>query len=232
MSTEMPPSVKDPAAATKLQILATEHWSLLATRSLTYTESLSRVTIFLTILSGAMIALALVAQVSHFGTAFIAIAIPLLSVVVFTGVSTIGRLMQLNGDDYRWVLGMNRLRHAYLELHPELEPYFMAGHYDDLPGALQTIGYRMASGRRVGSWFHTLIVLPGMLSVIVASVVGAIGALVALAFGLPSLGVVLSAGAAFVVALVWLTSWGRRGLRRPDPTLEPRFPSPPADKSP
>jgi len=222
----MPPSGKDAAASTRLQILATEHWSLLATRSLTYTESLSRVTIFLTILSGAMIALALVAQVSRFGPAFIAIAIPLLSVVVFTGVSTIGRLMQLNGDDFRWVIGMNRLRHAYLELHPELEPYFTAGHSDDLAGALQTIGYPTISRRRVGSLLHTLLVLPGMLSVIVASVVGAIGALAALAIGLPPLGVILLAAAAFVIALVSLISWGRRGLRRPDPSLAPRFPSP------
>ena len=222
----MPPSGKDAAASSRLQILATEHWSLLATRSLTYTESLSRVTIFLTILSGAMIALALVAQVSRFGPAFIAIAIPLLSVVVFTGVSTIGRLMQLNGDDFRWVIGMNRLRHAYLELHPELEPYFTAGHSDDLAGALQTIGYPTISRRRVGSLLHTLLVLPGMLSVIVASVVGAIGALAALAIGLPPLGVILLAAAAFVIALVSLISWGRRGLRRPDPSLAPRFPSP------
>ena len=43
--------------------------------------------------------------------------------------------------------------------------------------------------------------------------------------GLPSLGEVLVSGAAFVVAMVWLTRWGRRGLRRPDPSLEPRFPS-------
>jgi hypothetical protein len=225
MSTEIPPTRPESGAATKLQILATEHWSLLATRALTYSESFSRVTIFLTILSGAVIALALVAQVSRFGSAFIAIAIPLLSVVVFTGVSTIGRLMQLNGDDFRWVIGMNRLRHAYLELHPELEPYFTAGHFDDLPGALQTIGYPLASGRRVGSVFHTLQVLPGMLSVIVASVVGAIAALVALGIGVPPLLEVLAAGAAFVIAMVWLTAWGRRGLRRPDPSLEPRFPS-------
>src|SRR5438876_6808535 len=150
MSTEMPPSGKDAAASTRLQILATEHWSLLATRSLTYTESLSRVTIFLTILSGAVIALALVAQVSRFGPAFIAIAIPLLSAVVVSGISTIGRLMQLNGVDFRWVVGMNRLRRAYLELHPELEPYFPTSGHDDLPGALQTIVYPLAPGRRVG----------------------------------------------------------------------------------
>ena len=231
MSTEMPPSGRDPATSAKLQILATEHWSLLATRTLTYTESLSRVTIFLTIQSGAIIALALVAQVSHFGPAFIAIAIPLLSVVVFVGISTIGRLMQLNGDDFRWVIGMNRLRRAYLDLHPELEPYFITGVSDDLPGALQTIGYRATTTRRVGSVFHALQVLPGMLSVIVASVVGAIGALVALAFGVPSWGVVVGAAAGFVIAMVWLTAWGRRGLRRPDPSLEPRFPSPPAKNS-
>jgi len=57
MSTEMPPAGRDSDAATSLQILATEHWSLLATRSLTYTEALGRVTIFLAILSGAVIAL-------------------------------------------------------------------------------------------------------------------------------------------------------------------------------
>src|SRR5437868_6786924 len=123
MSTEVPP-VPEPRVASKLQVLATEHWSLLATRSLTYTESLGRVNIFLAILSGAVIALALVAQADHFGPAFIAIAIVMLSVVLFAGVATIARLMQLNGDDYRWVVGMNRLRHAYLELHPELEPSF------------------------------------------------------------------------------------------------------------
>ena len=78
MSSEVPPSSRTPEAA-KLQILATEHWSLLATRSLTYTEALSRVTIFLAILSGAVIALALVAQADSFGRTFISIAIPVTS---------------------------------------------------------------------------------------------------------------------------------------------------------
>src|SRR6202165_841673 len=196
MSTEMPPPGKDPAAAAKLQILATEHWSLLATRTLTYSESLSRVTIFLTILSGAVIALALVAQVSHFGRAFIAIAIPLLSVVVFTGISTIGRLMQLNGDDFRWVVGMNRLRRAYLDLHPELEPYFITSPYDDLSGALQTLGIDITAGRRLGSIFHVPQTLPGMLTVIVAAVAGAIGALAALAIAFQPLAIALAGAAA------------------------------------
>src|SRR3979490_1659889 len=105
MATEIPP--RDPAAAAKLQILATEHWSLLATRALTYTESLGRVNMFLAILSGAVIALALVAQADHFGTTFIAVAIFMLSIVFFSGVATIARLMALNRDDFRWGTGMN-----------------------------------------------------------------------------------------------------------------------------
>jgi hypothetical protein len=76
MSTEIPPVGRDAGAGSKLQILATEHWSLLATRTLTYNEALSRVTIFVAILSGALIALALVAQADHFGAIFISIAIP------------------------------------------------------------------------------------------------------------------------------------------------------------
>src|SRR5438045_9725859 len=110
MSTEIPPARPQSEV---LQILATEHWSLLATRALTYQESLGRVNMFLAILSGAVIALALVAQADHFGPAFISIAIFMLSLVLIVGVFTVAGLMSLNRDDFRWVLAMTRLRHTY-----------------------------------------------------------------------------------------------------------------------
>lgn len=227
MSTDIPPSGREPAAASRLQILATEHWSLLATRSLTYSESLARVNIFLAILSGAVIALALVAQADRFGPTFISVAIPMLLVVLFAGVATIARLTALNRDDYRWVIGMNRLRHAYLQLHPDLEPHFVASPYDDLPGALQTLGIDdVTAGRRLGSVLHLPQTLPGMLTVIVAAVAGAIGALAARAVAIPSWGVVLAAAAGFVLVLILMGISGRRSITRFAPSLEPRFPSP------
>jgi hypothetical protein len=226
MSTEQPPSGRDPATAVRLQILATEHWSLLATRSLTYTESLGRVNMFLGILSGAVIALALVAQADRFGVTFIAVAILMLAVVLFSGVATVGRLMMLNRDDYRWVVGMNRLRRAYLEMHPELEPFFVTSPHDDLSGALQTLGIEQTGADRLGSVFHGLQTLPGMLSVIVAAVAGAIGALAALGFGLQGVVPLLSGAAAFALAMVLLGNWGRRSVSRFSPSLEARFPSP------
>jgi hypothetical protein len=226
MSTDIPPAGGDAGTAAKLQILATEHWSLLATRALTYNEALSRVTIFLAILSGTLIALALVAQADHFGAIFISIAIPLLAVVMFAGLTTISRLTTLNGDDYRWVIGMNRLRHAYLDLHPELEQYFTAGAHDDLPGALETLGIDVTAGRRLGSIFHVPQTLPGMLTVIVAAVAGAVVALVALAISAPPLAIGLAAAACFVLALLLMGTWNRRSIKRLSPSLEPRFPTP------
>jgi hypothetical protein len=62
--------------------------------------------------------------------------------------------------------------------------------------------------------------------VIVASVAGAIGALAALAFGIPPLAVVLTGAAAFVLALVLMGTWGQRSFTRDDSSLEARFPSP------
>ena len=223
MSTENPPSRAESEA---LQILATEHWSLLATRALTYQESLGRVNMFLAILSGAVIALALVAQADRFGAAFIAIAIFMLTVVVVTGIFTVARLMALNRDDFRWVVAMNRIRNAYLDLHPELEPHFTTSPYDDLPGALQTLGIAPSGSDRLGSVFHGLQTLPGMLSVIVSAVAGAIGGLIAIGFGAPVVAVLLSGIALFVAAFVLMAVWGRRAVRGLDPGLTPRFPSP------
>jgi len=226
MSTEIPP-VPESRLASKLQVLSTEHWSLLATRSLTYQESLGRINMFLGILSGAVIALALVAQADRFGTAFISIAVFMLSVVLLVGVFTIARLTSLNGDDFRWVIGMNRLRNAYLELHPELEPHFVTSPYDDLPGALETLGIDISSADRLGSLFHGLQTLPGMLSLIVASVAGAIGGLIAVGFGGDPAVVVVAGIIAFVVVWGLIAVWGRRSVRRLDPRLQPKFPSPP-----
>jgi hypothetical protein len=45
-----------------VEILTTEHWSLLSTRTLGYQEVFGRTSIFVAILSAAVIALALLAQ--------------------------------------------------------------------------------------------------------------------------------------------------------------------------
>ncbi|MDP9320693.1 MAG: hypothetical protein M3P16_06325 [Chloroflexota bacterium] len=84
----------------------------------------------------------------------------------------------------------------------------------------------MTAGRGLGSALHVYQTLPGMLSVIVAAVAGAIGALAALALAAPPLAVTLTGAVVFVLAVMVMGIWGRRSVRRHDPSLEPRFPSP------
>ena len=127
-------------AALQVQILATEHWSLLATRSQSWNESFARAQMFLSALAASVIALALVAQATGFGSGFTAFALVLLPVVLFLGLTTYIRLVAINHDETRWVLGMNRIRAAYLELAPELERWFITSHHDDERGAMVTAG--------------------------------------------------------------------------------------------
>jgi hypothetical protein len=88
-----------------LRILTAEHWSLLASRSMGYTEAMSRASIFVAALSGAVVALALVAQATDFGDGFVAFALVLLPIVYFLGLATVVRLVQINFEDARWVQG-------------------------------------------------------------------------------------------------------------------------------
>lgn len=183
--------------AVRVQILATEHWNLLAQRSMTWNEMFSRAGMFLTVLSGAVVALALVAQATAFGATFRAYALLVLPVVLAVGVLTFLRLSDANAED-RWLLvGMNRLRHGYLELAPELEPYFVTGHTDDEAGVWRT--YRPGFHLGVTYVLASTPALVALLDAVVAGVLTALlvrtsGGTVAVAVG-AALGVALGAAA-------------------------------------
>ena len=164
--------------AVRTQILATEHWSLLATRSMTWNEVFSRASMFITVLSAAVVALALVAQATAFGSGFRVFALLVLPVVLLVGVATLIRLGDANSDDFGLVAGMNRLRHAYLELAPELEPYFVTAHHDDEAGIMRSYGldHRLRLSRFLSG-------TPNLVAAINVVVVGVLAALIADTFG-------------------------------------------------
>jgi hypothetical protein len=215
------------AEGVSMQILSTEHWSLLATRSLGYTEFFSRANMFFSVLSGAVIALALIAQAGRFET-FIVAAMLLLAITFFVGLATIARIGQLNYEDTLWVTGMNRIRHAYLELHPELAQYFVTSQHDDMLGIFTTLGLaRALPGRRfLADLGHGFTTLPGMLTIIVAVVAGAWGAVVSVAAGAPQPIVVVSGVLCFLITMVGSSIWGQRVFLSLTKGMAPQFPSP------
>jgi hypothetical protein len=208
-----------------LQILTTEHWSLLAARSLVYTESMSRTSIFVAALTGSVVALALVAQATEFGTGFVAFALVLLPVVYFLGGVTFVRLIQVNWEDACWVQGMNRIRHAYLELAPELEPYFVTSRYDDDLGILQS----SVAMRRWPSWTQAFVAVPGVVAVVDSVVAGAILGIAAFGLDLGTTASLIMGGAAFLASLAVFAAWGDRQIERRRGELDPLFPTPRAD---
>src|SRR5438876_11238991 len=163
LGAEQAPSPSHPTVASaqgtspslRLQILSTEHWSLLASRSLAWNESFSRAGMFLTTLTGAIVALALVAQASAFGDGFTLFALVILPVVLFIGVATYIRLGTSNYHEGLCVIGMNRIRAAYLELAPDLERYFVMSAHDDFPGIGVTMGVQPGGGR--GFWLAQML---------------------------------------------------------------------------
>jgi hypothetical protein len=82
-------SLEDPRA---LQILSTEHWSLLGARSLAYNEAFTRGGMFLTFLSMSFVALALLSQGMSFGSDFLTVAAIVLAFDLVIGLTTMGRI--------------------------------------------------------------------------------------------------------------------------------------------
>jgi F0F1-type ATP synthase assembly protein I len=162
-------------AGVRAQILSTEHWSLLATRSLAWSESFSRASWFVTVVSATMVALALVAQNTDFGVGFQVFALLVIPLLVVIGVATVIRLVQLNGEDVELVIGMNKLRRGYLDIAPELEEYFITGHREDIAGIMKTYGSTRT--RIPATQYVSSIAL--LVSVIVAVLVGALAGLIA-----------------------------------------------------
>jgi hypothetical protein len=206
--------------ALRAQILATEHWSLLATRSMTWNEIFSRTGIFLTVLSAAVVALSLVVQATGFGHSFRVFALLVLPIVLLVGLATYLRLIEADIEDAWLVVGMNRLRQAYLELAPDLDPYFVTSHHDDEVGVLQTYSFR----RHVGV-SHLLSGSPVIVGVIDTVISGILAAIVCQAIG----GAVeLQIAVGLLVVLVtgaMLGAIGYRQLRQLRRDYHPRFPS-------
>jgi hypothetical protein len=103
----------------------TEHFNLQTARAVTVSEANGRASIYLAALSGNLIALAFVGQMSRLGAAFYAFALILLPVLAFVGVVTFRRLVQSSIEDLAYAHRIALLRSFYLRLSPELEPYLV-----------------------------------------------------------------------------------------------------------
>jgi hypothetical protein len=222
-----PPAIGDTGeggspVALRLQVLATEHWGLLATRSLAWNESFTRAGMFLSTLSGAIVALALVAQATSFGDEFAVFALVILPVVLFIGVTTFIRMGTSNYYDALCVIGMNRIRHAYLQITPEVEPYLVMGTYDDE----KSVGHSMGAQPKSNFVVDIIVSTPFVVCAINSVLAGVIATLLAQQLGLAT-PVTIAFAVVGVLAVFGLqVAVAARGIAAATTSYTPKFPAP------
>ncbi len=219
-----PTHLGDPRALT---ILTTEHWSLLTARSLVYNEAFARAGMFLTFLTGTLVALGFVSQGSGYTREFLLLATVLLGFDLFIGLATLGRISAASSEEIRALQGMNRLRHAYLEMVPTLQPYFSTSPHDDLFSVVSIYGSAPGRPSILGDFAHGLTTTPGMVGTITAAVGGAFAAALALLLGASPMAGIVAGLVAFVVltAIIWFAAL--RQFQLIERRIEIRFPPPP-----
>ncbi len=216
------PPPEPATAAMRLQMMSTEHWSLLASRNLSWNESFSRAGMFLSTLSFATVALALVAQATAFGEEFRIFALVVLPVVLFLGIGTLLRLDNAGYHDIMCIVGMNRIRAGYLELAPDLDRFFVMGTTDDLPGIETT----MANFPNRSLPQVVIAAIPFQIAVLNSVLVGVIGALLAIQLG-AAMEPALAAGAVgFALGILAFFWYNQRGLATMTRHYTPKFPGP------
>lgn len=207
------------SSSVRAQILATEHWSLLATRSMTWSEVMSRITIHLSITSAALVVLALVAQNSGFGTPFQILAIGLTTAILLLGILTGVRVNNASIDDAFMLQGMNRLRAAYIEMDPEMKKYFVTAYNDDQKGLMQS--YLMGAKRSLPS--HILGSTNMYMHIVNSIIAGTLGALLAHTLGGGLWVIILSGLLAGIFCMICWLEIGRRSFN--DRQMKVNFPT-------
>ena len=119
---------------------------------------------------------------------------------------------------------MNRIRNAYLQLAPELEPYFVTSRYDDDLGILRS----SVAMRRFPGPGQAFVAVPGVVAVIDSVVAGAVAAIAGIGLDLGTASSLALGAAFFLCSMAFFAIWARKQIVAYRRDLVPLFPSPPA----
>lgn len=216
-------ALTDAQRSLRAQLLATEHWSLLASRSTTQSEVLTRIAIFLTVVSAGLISLGILGNATQFRGWFGIAALGVLFLLLLLGLITTIRAFNTATEDLMYVLAMNRLRAAYLDLDPGLAPYLMMSAHDDMRGS--AITYHAFFDRSVTQILGSSMMV---ITLVTAAVAGLFAGGLVTALDVP-VGVAVATGVTVgAAALVGTMRWGYHLYLRVWREHTPLRPTPPA----
>ena len=159
-------------------IMTTEHYNLQTGRAMTISEANGRASLFVGAVSSGLIALVFVGQLSHLGTTFYVFSLVVIPTLLFMGLITFERVLQSGSADFMYAIGINRIRHLYLEYAPQMQPYIMLTHHDEREETLARDAMHL-------SWWQVFLTTAGMIAVINSVLAGSFVGLLLAAFTLP-----------------------------------------------
>jgi hypothetical protein len=190
----------NPAA---VAFVTTEHFTLQGARAATVAESTGRATMFLSAVSGGLVALGLIGTAAGVGRPFYAFGLILLPTLAFVGIVTFDRVLQSGIEDHDYAGRIARLRGYYFRHAPELVDHLLS-----VPEAERL----RIQGLRAGP-FQKFVTVAGMVSVITAVLAGSSAGLIAavvstsrLAAGVVA-GVIVAAATLVVLMRVQTAAW-------------------------
>jgi hypothetical protein len=133
------------------------------------------------LVSASIVSLALIGQFTRFDRRFVTFALVLLGMLIMVGMLTQLRLGNAATEDLAHVIGMNRLRAAYVELDPGIERYLVTSAHDD-DGIWQTYNHLV----RPNPIWQPLASSTTFIMLLNAGLIGASAALVAVALDAPA----------------------------------------------
>ncbi|HUA02933.1 MAG TPA: hypothetical protein VMB27_03450 [Solirubrobacteraceae bacterium] len=192
---------------TALSIITTEHFALQGARGATISESTGRAGMFLSAVSGGLVALGLIGTASRVGSAFYAFGLALLPTLALIGVMTFQRVLQSGVEDHDYARRIAQLRTFYFEQVPQLVEWMPR-----VPAQEQLSVRGLSHGRAQG-----FLTAAGMVAIVTAVLVGGAAGLLCSVLFDHSLAPALGAGAAVsAAALFGLTEYQRTVWIRAD----------------
>jgi len=208
--------------------LQAEYSLLSSMLSAVWSASLSRVSLFLGVVSAMGVALGFAAQAGGgFGGTFIGFALVALPLALLLGLGTFVRTVELQREAYVYITGMNRIRHAMAEAVPTSRPYFVLSIYDDARGVFRSQGTGIRLRPPRPRLVFALVQTQGIVAVICGALACIISALTTSSLG-PAVAWTLG-GLAFVVTVVGLFTYWNHSIARLQAAIRPRFPTPPEE---
>lgn len=205
----------------RLQNIALEAAELQAQRQMSWTETTNRASMFMTIVGASVFGLALVGNATSFGREFLVVALLVLPVLLFVGVSSLGRMGELDEYDWRLIQGLNRLRHLRVELDPTFAPYLVTSIHDDIASVLSSYG-----GEGTNAVLHSFWTLAALMGMLIAVIAAFIAGIASLLFGADTTLAVSFGVVTFIVTTSLPAVWAYRAFNAATRRMESLFPAP------